>query len=212
MLEKLYDSKKKVTVIFVIFIITILFLPFFLYVPYELTIKTPVREKSGRASEIIEFESIFEQKGGFERHYEIRDIQMEGDWNFSIEGMSFKVQSDSIVRIFSSINIPENAENGDVFYLQFRYFDTIREQQDMHSSIYSESFRVTVDNRDPPIVDINSGHGIYEASGSNLKYSPLLLIPLVIIIFCLYLLIMAQTDRKHRSTPGSEKVKTHEKP
>ncbi len=120
MLEKLYNSQRKVAVILVILLITFILLPNFLYTQYELYDNIHSNRTIARAGETVEFEWSFEQVGGIERHYEIRDIEIfGGEWDISIDGNQFSVPPDSTVTILITVIIPEDAENEERFHLQF---------------------------------------------------------------------------------------------
>ena len=161
----------------------------------------PIRNKIGKAGETIEFEMIFEQKNGIERQYVIRNIVIyEGDWNVNNNITSIYVQPDSTEMIYITIKIPENAQNGDEYYLDFDCFEKEDEAERVNSC--GGSFTVTVDNRDPPEIEVKPGHGSINSSGISPYFSPFLFIPLIVIIFCLYLLIMALIDRRHRLPPA----------
>jgi hypothetical protein len=201
MLKKLYNSQKKVAIIIVILLITFLLLPYFLYRPCEMNRFVPIRNKIGKAGETVEFELIFEQRNGIERQYVIRDIIIrEGDWKFSNNASSIYVQPDSTVIIYITIEIPEDAQNGDEYYLDFDCYEKKDEAKKVNS--LGGSFTVTVDNREPPEIEVKPGYGSITSSGSCSYFSPFLFIPFIIIIFCLYLLIMALTERRHRLPPA----------
>ncbi|UCE35898.1 MAG: hypothetical protein JSW00_10040 [Thermoplasmata archaeon] len=190
MLKKFYDSNKKLVVIIVILLISLYLLPFLSQRPCKMNISVPIRNKIGKAGETVEFKMIFEQKNGFERHYVIRDVVIyEGDWEFSIEGTSIYVPPDSTVKIYITIKIPEDAQNGDEYYLYFDCYEKKDEAKKVNP--HGGSFTVTVDNREPPVIEVRPGHGYSNSTSSCFYLSPFLFIPLGVIIFCVFLLIMA---------------------
>jgi hypothetical protein len=150
----------------------------------------PIRNKIGRAGETVEFEMIFEQKNGYEREYVIRDIVIYGgDWKISNNGSSIYVPPDSTVKIYITIKIPEDAQNGDDYYFDFGCYEKKDEAERVNSC--GGSFTVTVDNRDPPEIEIDPGYGYLNSTGSCFYLSPFLIIPIGVIIFCIFLLILA---------------------
>jgi hypothetical protein len=169
--------------------ISVLIIPFVLITPFEINMYTPITHKIGIANETVEFEWIFEQKGGIDRHYRIGNIEMYGgDWNFNIDGSTFKVPPDSEVVILILIKIPNNAQIGDAYRIQFSCYDEVEEKEEIKTD-WGTSFTLQVDGTNTSKLDITREDAVITAKGQEYQFKPLILIPIMIIIICIYIWI-----------------------
>jgi hypothetical protein len=180
-LRELLKDKKEI-ILFIILILSVFSMAWLLNGREVNTISTDKTVAYVNAGETVNFTLIFVQEGGFfDEHYEMTDFEIEGNWVISMKGTSIYVSADSRKEIKFSINTPENAEDGDDYYYEFALINKPTEH-----TYEIWSFHVHINNSVSS--EIAEGFGFSRSEGKSLQYTPLVLIPIIIIVFCIILL------------------------
>jgi hypothetical protein len=154
-----------------------------------------------RAGETVNFSLIFEQDGGFfDEHFEMVDIEEEGNWEVSLKGTSIYVPANSKKEITFIIHVPDNAEDGDRYHYGFALIP-----KPVEHSYEWWSFSVYVNNSVSGEVS-NGGGAFHRTEGGTFQLPPLVIIPAVIIVICLLLLmkINGYFTRKEKGTENND--------
>jgi hypothetical protein len=187
------SNDTKLVILIIILLFFLLLLPNFFFDIEENIVKTESNIKTVRAGESVNFTLIFIRNGGFfDKEYKIsydEALPIRGEWNVSLNGTTIKVPPDSMKEFQFSINIPNDAEDGEDYYYQF----TLTHSDMGGYSRSSVTFFVEIDNNITS--ELAEGQMYERSEHSSFQPSIFALIPIVGIIICIVLLI-----KLHRQT------------